>query len=102
MMRMFLSTVSLTRRAPPSPSVGSRVWVRIRSMRSPGKIRPELAEVGVIGTETARMPGSSTAARKPRSPGLTTAPSVIGSPMPIPRRTTAPIISSWLRTPLST
>jgi hypothetical protein len=93
MIRMLLRTVSLTRRTLPSFSLSSRLWVRIMSTRSPGKIRPELAEVGLIGTDTARMPGSSTAARNPRSPGLTTAPSMIGSPAAMRLRTTAPIMS---------
>ncbi len=102
MIRMFLSTVSLTRRVAPPWSPEVRDWVRIRSTRSPGKIRPALLVVGVIGTDTARMPGSSTAARKPRSPGLTTAPSVIGSPAAMKPRTTAPIISVSARLPRST
>jgi hypothetical protein len=45
-------------------------------------MKPEIPEVTVTGTEIARMPGRSTAARKPRSPGATTFESVTGSPAP--------------------
>jgi hypothetical protein len=43
------------------------------------------------GTVTARMPGPSAAARKPRSPGFTSAPCVTGCPAVIGMRTTVPI-----------
>ena len=72
MTRSILSTVSPTRREPAGSPVISIVWVRITSTRSPGKISPALPDALSIGTEIARMPGSSTAARKPRAPGLTT------------------------------
>ena len=47
---------------------------------SPGKTNPEMPEVAVTGTEMARMPGRSTAARNPRLPGETILASLIGSP----------------------
>ena len=43
-------------------------------------MKPEIPEVTVTGTEIARMPGISTAARNPRSPGAMILASVIGSP----------------------
>ena len=63
----------------------------ITSTRSPGNTSPEIPEAALTLTETARMPGESTAARKPRSPALTTRLAVIGSPATIPLRTTAPV-----------
>ncbi len=89
-MRMSESTVSLARRSRSSFSWASISWVRTTSMRSPGKIRPAMPVVAVTGTEIARWPGFSIAARKPRSPGRTTRVSVIGSPFIRVWRTTAP------------
>ena len=77
------------------------LWVRIKSTRSPGKTKPAIPVVALIGTETARMPGVSTAAMKPREPDLTMRPSVIGSPAGMPRRTTAPTSSLIVRLPLT-
>ena len=62
----------------------------MRSTRSPGKIKPEIPEVSVTGTEIARVPGLSTAARKPRLPGAMIFDSVIGSPLEIGLRATQP------------
>src|ERR1700720_843293 len=53
------------------------------STSSPGKTKPEIPEVAVTGTDTARIPGRSTAARKPRLPGATILLPIIGSPDPI-------------------
>ena len=66
---------------------------------SPGKTKPEIPEVAVTGTETARMPGRSTAARKPRLPGATILLSVIGSPGPNGSRATQPAKSSIVLAP---
>ena len=51
---------------------------RIRSTRSPGKTSPAMPDAAVMGNDTARIPGRSTAARKPLSPTLTTLESVTG------------------------
>ena len=58
------------------------------------------AEVAVTGTETARMPGASTAARKPRLPGETILASVIGSPGTNGSRATQPAKLSAVRVPV--
>eukprot|EP01035_Chromulina_nebulosa_P063690 gene63690-87110_t len=70
----------------PSPPPGT-VCVSTRSIRSPGKTKPATPVCTDTGTVTARMPGPSAAARKPRSPGLTSMPWVIGAPAVIALRT---------------
>jgi hypothetical protein len=60
------------------------------STRSPGKTRPATLDGSLTSIEIARIPGVSTAARKPRSPGRAICDSVIGSPATMPLRTTAP------------
>src|ERR671926_498021 len=51
-------------------------------------MKPEIPEVTVTGTEIARVPGASTAARNPRSPGAMIFSSAIGSPAATGFRTT--------------
>jgi len=56
-------------------------------------MNPEMPEVTVTGTEIARMPGRSTAARKPRSPGAMIFEPVTGSPaLTKPHQTPLPIV----------
>ena len=62
-------------------------------------MKPEIPEVTVTGTEIARMPGRSTAARKPRSPGAMTSASVTGSPAPTGFFATQPANDSGVRGP---
>ena len=62
-------------------------------------MNPETAEVAVIGTLTARVPGCSTADMKPRVPASTSLPSVTGSPGAIEPRATAPTKSDIGRLP---
>ena len=66
MTRTSCSTVSaaLCWASPPASFVVSVCSTRM-STRSPGKMKPEMPEVAVTGTDTARMPGCSTAARNP-------------------------------------
>ena len=74
-----------------------------RSVRTPTPASPAAPVAQSANAKVqATPPGLSTAARKPRSPGLTTAPSVTGSPAAMRLRTTAPTISSSERLPLST
>ena len=70
--------------------------VRIRSTRSPGQTRPARPETASTPTVTARMPDPSTAARKPRSPGLSASADSTASPLARLRLISAP--SSSLRT----
>ena len=49
----------------------------------------------VIGIEMARLPWGSTAARKPRSPGCTTAERAMGTPLVSAWRATLPTSSAW-------
>ncbi len=62
-------------------------------------MKPDTADVAVIGTLTARVPGWRTAAMKPRVPANTSLPSVIGSPAAMAPRTTAPTKSDSGRLP---
>ena len=60
------------------PLLALTFCVRTRSTRSPGNTKPATPVKADTGTVTARMPGLSAAARKPRSPGLTSDPCVNG------------------------
>jgi hypothetical protein len=60
------------------------------STRSPGMTRPLTPATSPIGIEIARLPRGSTAARKPRSPGWTTAERAIGTPWGSAWRATEP------------
>ena len=77
--RRLRSTVSvvLSGAPPPSPLTD---WVSIRSTWSPGKMKPATPVLSETGMVTARIPGPSAAARKPRSCGATSAPLVSGWP----------------------
>jgi hypothetical protein len=84
--------VSATFSGAPSPPAIS--CVRMRSTRSPGKTKPATPLIVPTATVTARMPGPSAAARKPRSPGLISEPWLTGWPALISLRTTVPIRSA--------
>ena len=62
-------------------------------------MKPDTALVAVAGTLTARRPGCSTAARKPREPGITMSVSTIGWPTWNEVRATAPTKSEIGRLP---
>ena len=88
MTRRPVAMVSLT---TAWPGDASRIdWVRIRSIKSPGWIRPELPDTSVIGTEIARMPGFRAAARKPGVSAAITSSRRIGAPAASGWRTSAP------------
>ncbi len=65
-------------------------------------MKPEIPEVIVTGTEIARIPGRSTAARKPRLPAAMILASVIGSPPDTGLRATEPAKDSGVRVPSRT
>ena len=77
--RMLRTIVSETLSGGPSPPP-STCWVSTRSTWSPGKTKPATPVDAFTGTVTARMPGPSAAARKPRSCGPTSEPRVTGWP----------------------
>jgi Flp pilus assembly protein RcpC/CpaB len=90
-------TLHLSRRNPrpevPDVSVASlrrRFSADVAVARCPGFRRPVERGAASTGTETARMPGWSTAARKPRSPGTTILVLMMGSPAAMGSRATAP------------
>ena len=72
------STVSPTVLCDVSVLVSVKFCIKTRSILSPGAIRAAMLEDGPTGIEMARMPGIKTAARKPRSPGLTMSSAING------------------------
>ena len=90
--RRLRRIVSETLSGGPSPPPAT-LCVSIRSMRSPGKMKPATELCMFTGTVTARMPGPSAAARKPRSPARMSEPCTTGWPAAMAVRTTEP--ASW-------